>query len=137
MEEKQITLQDWLNLLISRRSSTDSKVNYYFGGALSLFVLSMTLGYLIYFETGELFPIGLSVENLLAIPLKIIMICLFYIFLLECFRLVALNDLINKIMVEDKTKLEYIKEKYQLIEEMFESLSILTQLKNYNLIKEE
>jgi hypothetical protein len=134
MEEGQVTLQDWLNLLMSRKSTLESKVIYYMGGTLSLLALSITLNYLIYFETGNLFPIGLSEENLLSIPLKIFMIIFFYSFLLEFFRLDAFNNLINKIMTENKTELEYIKEKYLLIEQLCDSYNLYPHYENYKLI---
>lgn len=136
MEEGQITLQDWLNWLISRRNALESKFNYYLGGTLSLFIFTMTLQGWIYFESGKLFPIGFSEENLLAFPIGVIMIILLYAFILESYRLDAFNTLIKEIFIENKTDLDYIKKRYLLIEEMCESVNLELHIKKSELLNE-
>ena len=92
---------------------------------MSLFVLTMTLNILYYFETGILFDFGLSEMDYFTIPISLIVLTFTYFFFLELFRLGILDDFIDEIMVDNKTDLKYIKERYSSFTEICTSFDVI------------
>ena len=124
MEEGRITPQDWLKRLISIRSGIDGNYRLLTTASLTILILLMTITFLYYLEFKDLLAIPPIEVSMITLLISIVMVTLIYLSILSRYRLWTIDKLIDKIMIDNKTNIDFIKGNFQLILKMLHSRSI-------------